>query len=516
MIKIGQSRRQKTIVNTVAGIGNRLCNIILSFAMRTVFIYTLGEQYTGVSAVFTDILTMLSLSELGIGTAIATALYSPLKEKNKAQIRKLMTFYKNAYHAIAFFILTVGLILIPFLNYLITDVPDITESIYVIFIFYLIRTVASYLLIYKTTLVEADQKQYKIKGLETVCTISRYIIEIVALVIFRQFMVYLVLEVAGIIIQNVIVTTLGTKDYSYAFDKTDEKLTKEEIIDLFKDIKGLAMYKISGSIGNSIDNILISSVISTTQAGIFSNYTLIKKQIEVLLQQFFKALTPSVGNLATENNSEKQLHAFNRIYYISFIIVNFCSTSLFVLFRPFIYLWLGEEYLLSDFVSFIIAFDFFLYILLQAIASFRTANGLFVKGQYRPLIMSIMNVILSLLLIQKLGIFGTILATSICRILTQWYDPYILFKYSFKGAFRKYYLVYWKYILVFISGALLTYKVVDLVPAGGKLLSLVVNAIACIIIPNLWAVLFTFRTKEFKYCIDLIKNIVKNKASCIL
>ena len=159
-----QSRTAKTVLNTVSGILNRFCNTILSFVLRTVFIYTLGIQYTGVSSVFTDILTMLSLSELGISTAIATALYKPLHDKDNSKIRKLMKFYKNAYRYIAIFIFIVGILLLPFLKYLITDIPDIKENIYLIFIFYMMKTSISYLFVYKSTILNADQKQYVVRG----------------------------------------------------------------------------------------------------------------------------------------------------------------------------------------------------------------------------------------------------------------------------------------------------------------------------------------------------------------
>ena len=460
---IERSRTKKTLINTATGLISKFFNIIFSFALRTAFIYYLGVQYTGVSSVFSDILTMLSLSELGISTAIATALYAPLHDKDESKIRKLMNFYKKAYRYIAVFILIVGIILLPFLQYLISDVPDIKESIYVIFIFYILKTAASYLLIYKTTILNADQKQYIVTKFETICMFVRYLIEIICIVIFKQFMVYLVIEVIATILQNIIVTNKISKNYEYAFKKTDEKLDKKEMKSLFKDIKGLSMFKISSSIGNSIDNILVSSFISTSIVGILSNYTLIRKQIESILHQFFNAVLPSIGNLVAEKDNNRQIIIFNRLFYISFVVVNFCAVSMFVLFSPFIKMWLGEKYVLSNIIAFIIAFDFFLYILLQAISSFRTANGLFVKGQYRPLVTAVLNIILSILLIKKFGIFGTILATVICRLVTQWYDPYILFKNVFKSSFKRFYVKYWAYIVLFLTGGCLTYFITELI-----------------------------------------------------
>ena len=504
------SRKKKTFINTIAGVINSFCNSILSFVLRTIFIITLGIQYTGVSSVFTAILTMLSLSELGIGTAIATALYSPLKEQDEKTIQKLMHFYKTAYRNIAVFIFIIGLSLTPFLEHIITKVPDVKENIRIIFMFYIVRNALSYLMIYKSTLLNADQKQYITKSYETLCTLVRYALEIIFLLVFKDFIIYLVIEVLGTITQNYLITKRAEKEYPYAFKDTPERLTEEEKRLLFKDIKGLAMYSISGSLGKSIDSVLISSYIATAMAGLLSNYTLIKQQIERTIKQFFNALTPSVGNLAAEHDTIKQIRIFEEILYISFVLVNFCSVCMFVLFNPFINAWLGEEYCLDNEIAFIIAFDFFLYIFLQAIASFRTANGLFVKGQYRPLLTAVLNVILSLTLIKTLGIFGTILATVICRFVTQWYDPYLLYKYIFHYSFRNFCLKYSYYILLFVVNCSITYYATQSIDVTNKWGCFFLKCGICIIVSNIVALIFSCKMHEFSYLYKLFKKYISN------
>ncbi|MBR3016473.1 MAG: hypothetical protein IKH57_05260 [Clostridia bacterium] len=505
------SRIKKTLVNTMFSIASQMLTIVLSFVLRTAFIKILGNQYTGVASVFTTVLMMLSLSELGFSTAVATALYRPLRENNQALIQQLMDFYKTAYRLVALFIFVVGTCLIPFLPYFIKDVPDIKENITVIYMLYIIRTSVSYLMIYKTTLLRADQKLFVVKKIEMLCEIVRYSAEIIVLIVFRAYMIYLVVEIFATILQNYIVTRRAEKEYPHAFDKPEKKLPRESIASLLKDVKGLSMYKISATVGNSIDTMLISSYINTSTVALVGNYTHIKSQIQKVLMQFFIAVVPSVGNLAVEKNAKAQQNVFNRLFYISFLTVNFCSVSMYVLFSPFLKVWLGEKYLLGQHIAFIIAFDFFLYILLQAIASFRTANGLFVKGQYRPLITAIINIILSIILIQRYGIFGTILATVIARLLTQWYDPYLLFKHIFKESFDKFYVKYWVYIVLFVSGALITQFVAEKIAFPNLLLNLVLSAVVCTVIPNCWVLLWTHRTKEFAYVKNMAVKVVQRK-----
>ncbi len=506
------SRTKKTMVNTAFSIASQLLAVVLSFALRTAFIRILGAQYTGVSSVFATILTMLSLSELGFGTAVATALYKPLRENDQESIRQLMDFYKKAYRLVALFVFSAGMLCIPFLGYLIHDVPDIKENITVIYVLYIIRTAASYLMIYKTTLLRADQKLYVVKKYEMFCETIRYLVEIAVLIICHEYLLYLVIEVVSIIVQNYIVTKKAEKEYPYAFQKPKEKLSKEMVISLLKDVKGLSVFKLSGTIGNSIDTMLISGYINTSTVAVVGNYTLIKSHINKILLQFFSAVIPSIGNLATENNAEKQESVFNRLFYVSFLIVNFCSVSMYVLFKPFITVWIGSEYVLGNEIAFIIAFDFFLYILLQAIASFRTANGLFVKGQYRPLFTAILNVILSILLIRRYGIFGTIAATVVARFLTQWYDPYLLYKHIFNKPFRNFYVKYWFYIGMFVACAFTSDFLYGLLSTGSQIANLIIGALICVIVPNIIVFLFTFNTKEFSYVRKLLlKGIPRKK-----
>ena len=426
-------------------------------------------------------------------------------------IRKLMKFYRVAYRYIAIIMLIAGCSVTPFLEYLVKDVPDIKENIQVIFLLYVVRTAASYLLIYKATIIDADQKQYQIKNIETIFTIIRYAINTFLIFVFKEFILYLISEIILIFIQNFVISKKAEKQYPYAFVKTDERLSHNEIKKLTKNIKGLAMYKVSGTVGNSIDNILISSFIGTATVGIVSNYTLIKGHIEQIISQFFYSLTPSIGNLVTENDPDKQFTVFNRVYYFTFILVNFCACTYFVLINPFIKLWIGSKYSLDIMIGFIIAFDFFLYMLLQAVASFRTANGIFIKGQWRPLIMAIMNIVLSVVLIQKWGVFGTILATCICRMLTQWYDPFILFKYIFKQNFMKYYVKYWYYIFIFISGTAITYWITNTIVHHVNWYGIVVRLLICIMIPNIWGIMLTFWTDEFRYYRTLFLGKIRKK-----
>ena len=351
------------------------------------------------------------------------------------------------------------------------------------------------------------------KRLEVVCSLMKYFVEIVLLLVFSNFILYLIVEILASILQNLVVTHKAEKEYPDILVRSKEKLSSTEKKELLKDIKGLSMFKISGSIGNSIDNVLVSSMVSTTMVGYLSNYTMIRRQLEALLMQFFSAVLPSVGNLVSEKNSEKQYIIFNRIYYISFLVVCFCATSFAALSQPFISMWIGESYLLENRIPQIIAIDFFLYILLQAIASFRTANGMFVKGQYRPLITAILNLFLTIVFIKWYGIWGAIMATVVCRLVTQWYDPFLLFKYVFGKPFYKFLIKYIWYIAVFTSNMFITGFIVNLISINNIAICLCLRAIVCIIFINGYSILMTCFTKEFKYVAQIVSKLIKRRGN---
>lgn len=506
---IRDSRTGKTFINSVASMLVYVGYILLTFAMRSVFIYTLGEQYTGVAGVFSSVLNMLSFSELGISSAVSASLYRPLREKDHAYIRRLMLFYKRAYTYIALFIIMAGIALVPFLNGLIKGVPDIWEDIRIIFLFYIAKTASSYLLIYKETLLIADQRQYISKRIEMLWLFLRYGSEMLCLVIWKQYLAFLVIELTATILQNYTVSRKVSHIYPEVFQASvSSSLSKEERNGLFKDIKALSMYKIASKINNSVDNVLISSVINTVTVTYFSNYTLIASQLQSVILQFSSAATPSVGSLAAEGDRRKQSAAFWRLFYLIFLMVNFCAVSFLVLIAPFVTLWLGESFLLSGWVAFAIAFDLFLSLLTQEATVFRTANRLFVLGQYQAVASTLLNIALSLLFITRFHIFGAVLATIIARLLTHWFEPYLLLKNVLHEPFLRFYCRYWWYILLFLSSAALTWFLAGLIQPESLYLTLILRAVCCVAVPNAWVLLFTFRTAEFRYVMDLSKAVL--------
>ncbi len=501
------SRTKKTIVNTGFGFLTRITNLIARFVLQTVLVYTLGIQYTGVSGLFTSVFTILALAELGIGSAITYALYKPLAENNEKKIAELMNFFRMAYRLIALIVFVLGILVIPFLKYIVKDVPDIKENIILIYVMYVIKTVASYLLVYKSTLLIANQENYIVSSVQSIVDIIRTVLECIALLIFKEFLYYLIIEIIANVVQNIITSYLADKKYPYIKKYKKIKMNKSEQNGILHNIKAVAMYKASRALGGGVDNIVVSTFMGTASVGLMSNYLLIKEQLMQFLNQFFNAVVPGIGNLAVTSTIEHQYKIFSELLFLSFWISSFCSISYFILIQPFITIWLGGKFLLSIAIAAVIALDFYLGSMLNIIASFRTANGLFIKGQYRPLIMTIINVILSIILGIKFGIFGVLFATVFSRLITQWYDPYLLFKIVFKKSPRNFYFEYYSYLLITVIIAIAIFTISNIFTMKNTIVILLLRAALCILIPNAVIMVLYRRTDKYKMCIGRFKKI---------
>ncbi|MBQ6430737.1 MAG: hypothetical protein IJJ99_02515 [Oscillospiraceae bacterium] len=506
------SRTKNTLLNTIGGFAVKIATILMAFITRTIFIKTLGIQYAGVSGVFTDILVVLSFAEMGIGAAIAYALYKPIADDDEAAIARFMNAYRKIYTAIAGVILGLGLCLIPLLGYIIKDVPDIIEDIRLIYILYVLNTASSYLLIYKTAFLTAAQKDYLVSKVKIVISLLKAAAECVCLLIFRNFIVYLIIGIAFQLLQNLIVARVAEREYPILKKKNRQPLEKKEKTKLIADIRALFLYKVSGTVLNGTDSLVISSFIGTPAVGVLGNYNLITNQIYSLVMQIFSATSASVGNLAATSSPEHQETVFNKMLFLCFWIYCFCATALWTLLTPFMLVWQGEEYLFSGAMVALLITDFWMKGMLSPISQFRTSNGLFTQGKYRPLIMAIINIAVSIFLVKLIGITGVIIGTIVSRLTTQlWYDPYLIYKRVFRKSVLGYYLKYVVYIAVTVGCCLLSSFLLNCLPIENLYLKVLIGFGFALVIPNAAIVLLYFRTTEFRGIVKLVSNVIKRK-----
>lgn len=507
---MADTRTSNSIKNSGATIIGRIASMLMEFVLRTVLIRYLGIQYGGVSTLFTDILQVLSLVELGLGGAIIYALYKPLLEKDYKRINALMRFYRNAYNAIALVIFILGLCCVPILDRLVKDVPNIKEDIRIIFILYVAASSCSYLVIYKETLIKASQMSRVVVLIENVVKIIFMIVESILLIIFREYIIYLILRVVSPLVRNLLISREVNRRFPGIDFKCKEKMDKQDRRKLTKDIQAMALYKISGVVLNGTDSIIISSFLGTGIVGIIGQYRMISNFVSNMSNNIWVSVLPSVGNLAAINSKEKQYYVFKRLNFGSLMLSSICSVAMFVLINPLVALWVGESYIVSTATTAAIAFNLYLFLTILPFQTFRDANGLFVQGKYRPVIMSAINVGLSLLLVKPLGLFGVLFATPISRLVTQtWFDPYVVFKYVFGRSPSRYYKDFVVHSFIAILCALASWKALDSLKIQSKLLCLIVGGFLCVSIPAIAYYLLFHKNKEYMYVLDYMRRMVK-------
>ncbi|VYU05164.1 Polysaccharide biosynthesis protein [Clostridium butyricum] len=503
-------RIENSIKNSIIGILGQIVNVLINFLNRSIFIYVLGIDYLGINGLFSNILSILSLAELGIGSAIVYHIYKPLASKKEEELKSLMSLYSKAYRIIGIFVGIVGIGLIPFLDYIIVDKPNV-ENLTLIYVLFLFNSVVSYFYIYKSSLIIADQKNYIVIIKQQKYMILQMILQIIILIITKQYLVYLIIQVICTILFNISISQTADKIYPFLKDKNIKIINKEKRKTIFKHVGAMMSHKIGGVVVNCTDNILISSFIGVYWVGIYSNYVMIINMLNKFIEQIFTALTASVGNLNAIEDSNKSYDIFQKIFFVNFWIYGFCSTCLFVLFNSFIELWIGNNYTMTMNSVLIIVVNFYIYGMRKSIMTYNTTLGLFWNDRYKPIVEATINLVVSVILLKTYGINGIFVGTFISTITTSlWVEPYILYKHGFKTDLSKYFIKYIKYLVITIISVFITYLIVDYIKLN-TLYYFTIKVIICLFIPNTVFIIFLLRTDEFKYFFKLLKNYIRRK-----
>lgn len=502
-----RSRTENTIINSAMSIVTQVLTVVLNFAVKTVFIKMLNDEYLGVNGLFTNIITMLSLADLGIGIAIPYSLYKPLAKKDEHKINVLMNFYKKVYTIIGIAVLLIGLSLTPFLGLIIKDIPKNVPHLSLIYILFVIHSASSYFFVYKKFLIDSDQKGYITSRIIFTFSTLLSIIQIILLVTTKNYILFLLSSIILVIIQNIYISSKANKLYPFIKNKTDEKLEKEDMEGIKKNVSSLFIYKVGTVIMNGTDNIIISKFIGLIIVGFYSNYVLIINSITTVLNQIFNAITSSIGNLVVTTNKKRSKEVYDNLNFANFWLYALFGVCIIVLINPFINIWIGKKYVMGFSIVFLLVLNFYVLGMQSVTNSFRNAYGLFWIAKYRPIIMVIINIVISVVLVQFIGIEGVLIGTLISRLLTTaWLDPYIVHKYGFEISPKSYYVDYLKYLVIFIAISIILNYFVSMV-AINNIFILILIAILVVISVNVILVLLFFKTSEFNYFYDKIKKI---------
>lgn len=502
------SRISNSLKNMAFGVGSQMLSILMGFFTRWMFIALLGKEYLGVSGLFTNVLSLLSLANLGFDTAIIYSLYKPLAEGDIVAVKGYMSVYKRVYRAVGVAVFVLGCILMPFLPHLINGTVTIPENIYIIYFLFLLQSASSYFFSYKQSLLTASQ-QSRINSLyHSIFMVLRNLSEMIVLFFFHAYIPTLLCIIIFQLAENVWIAKVTDKKFPFLTDSSVGKISSEQKNALKENVRSLFLYKISGTIISSTDNILISKFQGLASVGLYSNYVYIVDVIRTFLSYIFYSMTASIGNYNATESKEANEKMYYNIFFASFWLYGFTGICLGVLLNPFISLWIGEDYLLPNWTVFIIVVNYYTAGVQYASTTYREVTGLFKVGKYRPLIAAAINVAVSILLAYPLGISGILLGTIISRLCVYfWYDPYIIHKTMFVRNLKYYFAIYLLYGLTTLGAGLLCFVISNSIQEENGVLSFAISTGLCLLLPNAIFFLLFKKRNEFQIILGYMKNI---------
>lgn len=504
------SRLKNSALNFASGFLGRVLAILLNFAVRTIFIYCLNEAYLSVNGLYSNILTVLSLAELGFGSAMVYRMYAPVAVKDYQKAAALLQFYKKVYIIIGVVIFLLGLCVIPFMDYIIKDKPDIS-GLTLYYILFLVNTSISYWFSsYKASVLYADQKEYIKTSVQNTMAILQSGLQIVLLLLFRKYLLYLLIQLAGNIFLNLYVAHLVDKRYPEIQTYQGASLSAEERVQIRKDTEALVLSRFGHVALNGTDNIIISAVVGVLWVGRLSNYTLICDSVTSVLCQITAAITGSLGNFFATEDKHAGYALFKKVEFLNFWLYGFSFIALVTLLDPFVQIWAGERFVLGLPISIAIAINFFVAGYMNTLWVFRSTIGLFKQGKFRPILVAILNIILSIFLGKLWGVFGVLFATFLSRAaISLWYDPLILHRYGFEVSCKPFFARYFRRVLLLttILIVMLTIRYVVLSSATTVLRFAVITMFTAIV-PNAIFWLAYHRCEEYAYFRSIVKDRV--------
>lgn len=504
-----RSRTEHSVRNTTTAVISKMMAILMGFVTRVVFTHCLSESYVGVNGLFSDILNVLALSELGIGTAITYALYRPIAEDDHEKQKSLMKLYCRFYRLVAGIVLTGGLAVIPFMDVLIRNQPEVDHLIF-IYLLYLTNSVLSYLLIYKRTLIDAHQLGYISEIYETVFLVIQDTLQIVLLITTRNFILFLLIYIMCTLGKNISMSKKADRMYPYLKEKNVLPLAKEERQGIFKNIRAMLMHKIGDVVVNNTDNLMLSSIVGIVSVGCYSNYYLVIGSVHQVVSQIFRGITASVGNLGVTEDSGRVKRIFECSFFVGQWMYGLAVICLYELLNPFVEISFGAQYVFPMEVVFVLCLNFFVTGMRQATLVFRDSLGIFWFDRYKSLAGALINLAVSIILARQYGTVGVFGGTLVSMILTSfWVEPWVLYRHSLKAPLRFYFFRYAFYTAVTATAGFVT----DLFcrgVSGGQWRVLLIRLLICCTVPNLLFLLCYFRTGEFRFLLEKLKKYWKN------
>ena len=512
---MADSRTKNTVRNIGAGLVNQMVAIVFPFINRTVILWSLGAEFTGLSGLFASILSVLEIAELGVNTAIVYSLYRPMAEHDEKKICELVSLFRKVYRVIGSVIFGLGLIITPFLKCFIHGSYPIGINLYVVFFLYLLNSVISYYLFaYKECLLIADQRQDMAQNIRTVVSIVRYVSQFVALLVFHSFYFYLIVSIVGTVATNLVIQFVTVRRYPFfKFVKKKQRIPEE----LVTQTKGLMINKICDTFRNSFDSLIISSFIGLTATAIYGNYYYIYSSVYGVMLTICNAMSASVGHSIVEKDERLNYEDLLTFSALFAVIMSVCTTLLACLYQPFMRLWAGENLLLSTFNMMLFCIYFYVINMNNIRNQYISGTGIWWKLKTSYILEAVANLFLNFVLGKKWGITGVLLATVITIFLFNYLQRNsVLFKCYFTGSsykgflFEQFFFAFFAIVAVWVS-----YAICDRLKLNG-ILELVIKGGVALFVSSVISISGLLLSKRRSAVVGFVKQMLGTTKSVSL
>lgn len=505
------SRTTNAIKNLEFGILGKVVNLVLAFASRTIFIYFLGSAYLGVNGLYTEILSLLSFAELGFGSAMTFAMYKPVAENDNEKIIKLLGFYKIVYRIIAGVITFLGVLLLPFLQYIVKGADWLSVAeLRIYFLVFLLNTVVGYFVTYKYAYLNALQKNYINTNIDTIVSAISYVAQMLVVLLFKNFLLYLLVNSFVLTTSRIIIAVYLNKKYPILKKKPEIPLSHDEKKPIYKEVQGLMVHQFASVAVHSTDNILISMIsgLGVVAVGYISNYNMLMNSILAFVTILFGSVTSGFGNLVATSSVENYHKVFKEINFLNFWVYGFCSICFWILIPPFITLWIGADKLIDNTSFLLIIINSYLVGQSVAFNNARIAKGDFGRDKGWALAQALVNLIVSIIAGYYWGLVGIYIGTVASRLIYVVFRPYSTYRFLFERSSSEYYknfLIYFAVVLfVAIINKIVTFKLLVSPTIG----TFIIATMVVVLLTNFSFLLFFIKTKEMQAWLIRLRNVV--------
>ena len=500
-------RTRNAARNIKWGLVYKFSTLAVSFIARTVMIYTLGAEYLGLNSLFSSVLRILSLADLGFGTAITYSMYKPVAENDEEMVCALLGLYRKIYRIVGTVILGVGLLLFPFIPHLIAGSVPSGINVRVLFLIYLLDTVSTYFFFaYRASVLTAHQRNDIPSVVSMVTNLTKNLIQIVILLTIRNYYCFVLVIPAISIITNLITAYLARRYYpQYECRGAVDQETQRQI---GRKTRALLGVKITGLIYNSVDSVVISSFLGLVVLAKYNNYYYVMDALIAVIAVIFNSIQSTVGNSIVLETPEKNYRDYMNLSYINAWLIGWCTVCLYCLYQPFIRLWAGESLMFEKRMVVWFCVYFYVYQLKIVQSTYKDAAGLWREDMWRSYGANLFNLIANLILVQVIGVEGILLSTILSLlVITYPWQTWMIHRKLFCCSMKPYVIRLLVYTAATVTACLITEMICGLVTLKGPG-ELILRGLICCVVPNCLFLLFSLKTKEFAEMRKTVRKVL--------